>query len=1006
MRSSIIKVSGQMAVLLFFILITFVANAQNRTITGTVTSKDGVPLANASVTVVGQNSGVRTDANGAFTINVLPNAKQLEVSYVGSETQTVNISATSNVTVTLANSGQALSEVVVIGYGTVKKTDATGSVTAITAKDFNKGDFSTPEQLIAGKVPGVQITSNSGVPGSGSTIRIRGGASINASNDPLIVIDGVPITNEGVKGLPNALASINPNDIESFNILKDASATAIYGSRGSNGVILITTKKGKKGKAVFNFNTQVSAGKVAKKQDVLSANQFREFVKANGTPTQIALLGNANTDWQDQIFQTAVTTDNNFSISGSLKNLPYRVSLGYLNQDGIVRTDNFQRGTASINLSPSLWDNHLKINLNLKGTIAKSRYSNSGSAIGNAIGFDPTQPVYSGNKNYGGYFQYTDPTTPSGLTSLAPSNPLAALNQYKKIGTPQRSIGNIQLDYKFHFLPELHANVNLGYDIAKGTETTTIQDSAISNYLGFTNPSTPTIYHKGYHSSGSTTDPGKQQQQNTIFEFYLNYGKDLDAIKSRIDAVAGYAYQDFLTTNYFYYSKAGDGVTDSSTKPTYPVTKPQHILISYYGRLNYSYDGKYFLTGTIRTDGSSKFGPAHRWGVFPSGAFAWRIKEESFLKNSKTVSDLKFRVGYGITGQQDGIGNYDYILNYTLSGIATQYNFGTGYYQMYKPLPYNPNLKWEQTATTNLGIDFGFLKNRITGSIDYYFKKTTNLLNTISVASGTNFGNQITANIGNMQNEGVEFNINATPVRNNHFSWDLGFNFTYNENKITKLSTNDNGSIGVPAANSNIGFTTVQQQTVGYPINSFYVFQQVYNEAGKPIGGLYNDINRDGKITAADKYWYKSPAPQEFLGFFSNFYYGKLSAGFSLRANFGNYMLNQNARGSSSVKSILGNASFLTNALTNVLATHFANSVDFSDYFIENASFLRMDNVSFGYNIGKVFHNSANLRANLNLQNAFVITKYTGADPEISNGIDNSFYPRPRTLILGLNLDF
>jgi iron complex outermembrane receptor protein len=474
-----------------------------------------------------------------------------------------------------------------------------------------------------------------------------------------------------------------------------------------------------------------------------------------------------------------------------------------------------------------------------------------------------------------------------------------------------------------------------------------------------------------------------------------------------VDAVAGYAYQDFLTTNYFYYAQASDGVTDSSSKPTYPITKPQHLLISYYGRLNYNFDEKYFITGTIRTDGSSKFSKANRWGVFPSGAVAWRIKNESFLKNSTVISDLKLRAGYGITGQQDGIDDYDYILNYTLSGLSTQYDFGTGFYQMYKPLPYNPNLRWEQTATTNFGMDFGFLSNRITGSIDYYFKRTTDLLNTVSVASGTNFGNQITANIGNMQNEGVEFNINATPVRAKNFSWDLGFNFTYNENKITKLSLNDIGSIGVPAAFRNIGFTPVQQQTVGYPINSFYVLQQVYDKSGNPIGDLYNDRNRDGQITAADKYWYKSPAPQDFLGFFSNFYFGKLSAGFSLRANFGNYMLNQNARGSSSVRSILGNASFLTNALTNIYTTHFANSPDFSDYFIENASFLRMDNINVGYNFGKIFHNSqASLRANVNVQNAFVITKYTGVDPEIQNGIDNSFYPRPRTIIFGLSLDF
>lgn len=998
MRKSILKISRQIFVLVFFTLSVVVVNAQSK-VTGQVTdSKSGAGLQGVTVMVKGSSVAAQTDATGNYSITAAPTAT-LVFSSVGYTSSEEPISGRSVVNVVMNQTAEKLSEVVIIGYGSVKKTDATGAVTALTSKDFNKGSFSTPEQLISGKIPGVQITSNSGIPGGGSTIRIRGGASINAGNDPLIVIDGVPISNEGVKGLPNLLASLNPNDIESFNVLKDASATAIYGSRGSNGVILIVTKKGRRGKPQISFSTQFSVGKVPKKVNVLSADEFRKFVNANGTPAQIALLGNANTDWQNEIFQTSLGSDNNISFSGSFNNIPYRISLGYLNQNGVVRTDNFQRGTVAINLSPSFFDNHLKVNLNLKGTVAKSRYANAGTAIGSAVGFDPTQPVMSGVKNYGGYFQYTDPTTPTGLTSLAPSNPVAALEQYKKIGEPKRSIGNIQLDYKFHFLPELHANVNLGYDIADGSETTTISDSAISNYQGFSNPSSPNIFHKGYYHTE------KQKQRNTLFEFYFNYTKELESIKSKIDVVAGYAFQNFLTTINNNYASAIDGTVDSSSKPTYFVVKPERALISYYGRLNYSYDGKYFLTGTIRTDGSSKFSPANRWGVFPSGAFAWKMSEEEFLKNSKILSDLKLRVGYGITGQQDGIGYYDYILNYTLSGQATQYNFGTGFHQMYKPLPYNPNLKWEQTATTNLGIDFGFYNNRITGSMDYYFKKTSDLLNTVSVASGTNFGNQITANIGDMENEGFELNLSASVVKNDRFTWDAGFNFTYNQNKITKLSNNDVGSLGVPAANSNIGFTAIQQQTVGHPLNSFYVYQQVYDQSGKPIEGLYADRNRDGVITEADKYWFHSPAPQQFYGFFSNFTYGKWNAGFTLRANVGNYMMNQIARGSASIKSVFGNASFLTNAAKNINDTKFANSPDFSDLFIENASFLKMDNLYVGYNFGKVF-NGVNLRANLNVQNVFVITKYTGVDPEIPNGIDNGFYPRPRVISVGFNLDF
>jgi TonB-linked SusC/RagA family outer membrane protein len=999
------------------LLLTLLAHSQDKVVSGKVTdSKDGSGVAGVTVTPKGGTSGTQTGIDGSYRISVGPSVTALVFSSVGFTTQEVSISGKTSVDVALSGTVSSLNEVVVIGYGTRMKKDLTGSVTAVTAKDFNKGSITTPEQLIAGKVAGVQITSNGGAPGSGSTIRIRGGASLNASNSPLIVIDGVPIDNNGISGSANALALINPNDIESFNILKDASATAIYGSRASNGVIIITTKKGRSGKMRFNFSTQYSLSTLPKEADVLTPAQFRAYVNSHGTPAQIALMGNASTDWQNEIYNNASTTDNNLSMSGSVKNLPYRVSIGFLSQDGILRTGNLERKSASITLNPKFFKDHLKIDLNLKGAINNTRFADEG-AIGTAVRFDPSQPVHSDAKRYGGYFEWLDPSSTTGLRKLSPLNPVGLLEQRKDKSEVKRSIGNIQFDYKLHFFPDLHVNLNLGYDISQGEGTVVVNDSAASSYRR-----SPDAKH------GGVNNRYLQKKSNTLLETYLNYTKDIKSINSRVDAIAGYSYQDFSATNYSgkldpngilvdkdgkhwtpYSDYASDGYLISS--PTFRYDKPENRLISFFGRVNYSYKGKYLLTGTIRKDGSSRFSKDNRWGWFPSGAFAWRMKDENFLKNVNALSELKLRLGYGVTGQQDGIANYGYIPRYSVANSQAQYQFGNTFYDLYRPDGYNPNLKWEQTATYNVGLDYGFLNNRISGTVDVYLKKTTDLLSVIDQPAGTNFSNKILANIGDMENRGVEFTINAQPVRTKTLTWDLGFNITYNKNKITKLTfTNDPNFPGnlVGGIAGGVG-STIQIHSVGYPKSSFYVYQQVYDKAGKPIENLFEDRNRDGQINVDDLYRYKSPDPEAFLGANSSVSWKKWNAGFSLRGSFGNYMYNNRFSNTGVQRNIIDPLGFLANGSTNLLETNFTGNGDkylLSDYYIENASFVRMDYINFGYNAGAVAGKNTNLRIGVNVQNVFTITKYKGVDPEVFGGIDNNFYPRPRIYALNVNLDF
>jgi TonB-linked SusC/RagA family outer membrane protein len=993
----------------FCVFLTLILGAgaayAQKTVSGKVTDANGANVTGITVTVKGTTTATSTGADGTFRINVPQGATTLVYSGVGFETTELAIAGRSSFDVSLQTSTSVLSEVVVVGYGTVRKKDLTGATSTISAKDFQKGAIATPEQLILGKVAGVNITSNGGAPGAGSTIRIRGGASLAASNDPLIIIDGVQLSGGGIAGSANSLALINPNDIETFTILKDASASAIYGSRASNGVIIITTKKGKSGKTRINFGTNLSVGALSKKIDVLSADEFRAFVNANGSAVQKALLTNTTTDWQDQIYRRALGTDNNLSVSGTTKGafkMPYRVSGGYLSQEGILKTGELKRFSGSVNLSPSFFADHLKVDLNLKGTNSKTRFADEG-AIGSAVNFDPTKPVRTGYSRYGGYFEWLDPNATTGLKSLAPNNPVGLLNARDNNSNVNRSIGNIQLDYKFHFLPELRANVNLGYDIAKGTGNVILNDSIRGGYMRDVD--------ENDIRKGGQRNKYKQEISNSFMETYLNYVKEVKSIESRFDLTAGYGYYDNLSKNYNYADYFLDGTKRKNSDPLFAFDKPRNKLISYYGRLNYAYKGKYLLTGAARTDGSSRLNPDNRWITYYSGALAWRVSEEAFLKDSKTISDLKLRGGYGITGQQDGISNYSYLANYGISNQTAQYQLGNVFYNMYRPIAYNANLTWEQTATTNIALDYGLFKNRITGSVDFYLKKTTDLLNEVGQSAGTNFAPIALANVGNMENKGVEFTMNTGIVRKKDLTVDFGYNITYNRNRITKLTFSDDPNYEGQRFGGRSGGTggTILINSVGYNRGAFYVYKQVYDANGKPIDNLFEDLNRDGAITEKDLYRYKSANPDVFLGFNGNVGYKKWNAGFIARASLGNYMYNNVASGTGATRNILNPLGYLSNGSADVLVSGFKGEGDKyynSDYYIQNASFFRMDNINVGYNFGKVWSNKADLRFNLNVQNAFVITKYKGADPENASGIDNNFYPRPRTFVAGLNLDF
>lgn len=990
-------------ILPLLMLLSMAAFAQDRTVTGKVVDSAGNGLAGVTVTVKGTRTAVQSGADGTFTIKMPANATRLvatSVGYAASEIaadgNTVNISMGAG-TIT------ALNEVVVVGYGTQRKRDLTGAITSVSSKDFVKGALQSPEQLIAGKVAGVQISTNSGAPGAGSRIRIRGGASLSASNDPLIVIDGVPIDNGGVAGSVNPLNLINPNDIENFTVLKDPSAAAIYGSRASNGVILITTKKGSRGKVKYNVTAQLFVQTVPKKVDVLSADEIRAIVASKGSSTA-ALAGTANTNWQDEIYKTALGQDITVSAAGALMDgkLPFRVSGGYLNQDGILRTGNFQRQTASINLNPKFFKDKLKIDLNLKGARTTNKFADEG-AIGGAISFDPTQPVRVNSPRFGGFFTYIDNgSVGAPPRDQTPINPVSLLEMRDNRSEVLRSLGNIQLDYTLPFVKGLRANLNLGYDLQQGTGTNIATDSAPAFYRSRLN-----IVNGQILNYGGVNTQYKSTRRNLLSEFYLNYTSDIRSIDSRVELLAGTGYQDFLFKTYGYADYRYDGSKIVGSDPQFDVYPTGYTLISYYGRLNYTLANKYVLTASLRTDGSSRFSKEERWGLFPSVAVAWRINEEKFFDDAKMLSDLKLRVGYGVTGQQDGIDFYGYLPRYTVSNNFAQYQLGNSYLNLYRPTAYDPNLKWETTTNINAAIDYGFASNRITGSIDVFYRKTKDLLSAVPIALGTNFSNILLTNVGNVESKGIEGSINATIVKNKNFTWEAGFNVTYVNPKITKLLLNEDPSFPGNLVGTISGGTgnRVQINAIGNRPNSFYVRKQIYGSDGKPIEGLYEDFNRDGTTTESERYIYQSPDPKVFMGATSNVYYGKWNAGFVARISIGNYNYNNLQSGSGAYNSIGNPLGYLGNANVNYLETNFQNSQYLSDYFVQNASFLRMDNINIGYDAGKLFTN-ATLRFTANVQNAFIITKYKGLDPEVNGGLDNTIYPRPRIFVIGANLNF
>lgn len=985
------KSNKRMFMLLLLIFTHGYLFAQQATITGVVkTAPDNLGMPGVSVRLKGTATATSTDGNGNFTLKI-PSNGILVFTAVGYKVQEVPVSKSTSLTITLIEDASTLNDVVVVGYGTTRKQDLTGSVAVVGVKDFQKGSITTPEQMLSGKVSGVAITSNSGQPGAGSTIRIRGGSSLNASNDPLFVIDGVPLENGGVSGASNPLSFINPNDIESFTVLKDASAAAIYGARASNGVIIITTKKGLSNELKVSFNSVNSISKIVKQLEVLSADEIRSIVNSKGTAAQKAQLGSFNTNWQDLIYQDGFSTDNNLSISGGIKKLPYRISVGYQNQTGLLRTDQLEKTSAALVLNPRFFDNHLKVDLNLKGSMQKTRFANT-AAIGGAVSFDPTQATYTNRSAYNGYWEWLDPTSPTGLVNLVGRNPVGLLEQREDRAKPMRSIGNLQLDYQFPFLPELHANFNAAYDVATGKGTVYVDPNAAESIL-----------------SNGVSNQYKTNRQNTVVDFYLNYVKDFKSIKSRVDATAGYSYNDYLTTQYFYpvFDAVGNKVANSD--PAFPFNKPQYRLISYFGRFNYNYDERFLLTATVRRDGSSRFGPAYKYGTFPSVALAWTAKNEAFLKDVKAISNLKVRASYGITGQQDGIDNYGYLSTYGLSSLNAQYQFGDTFYQMYRPSAYISNIKWEETATANVGLDFGLFDNRISGSLDVYQKKTSDLLNRIPQPAGTNFAATAIVNVGDMKNEGVEMTLNFNPVKEKDFNWDFSVNATYNKNTITNLTVvpNDPNYAGFPSGSiaGGVGGQFVFINAVGGPKNIFNLFEQVYDQAGNPIEGVYVDQNGDGAITASDLKKGKQADPKLFLGFSNNLSYKKWNLSFTLRANLGGYVYNNNYSQSGNLAQITG-TSVILNASPNYLTTNFKTQQLLSDYYVQNASFLRMDNINLGYAFGKLFKSKANLQLTASVQNVFVITKYKGLDPEVASGIDNNIYPRPRVYSIGLNLNY
>lgn len=915
------------------------------TVDGVVTdSQTGFPLVGVKVTNQRTNTIKLTKPNGAFQI-VAKKGDLLVFSLKGHAEVSLLYDGQKKLAVKMDLATHSLDEVVIIGYGTTTNKDATGSVVSVSAKDFGEGMITSPEQLLVGKVPGLHITTGGGAPGTGSMIRIRGGSSLNAVNTPLFVVDGVPMDNGAtVAGSSNPLNYINPSDIASVSILKDASATAIYGSRASNGVIIITTKKGHKGdKLGVTFNSSVAVYDRINQISVLSADQFRKVINNRADQRVADLLTDANTNWQNEIFKTALAQNHYLGINGVIgEAVPFRASVGHTDQDGILKTGNFERTTASLSLSPSLFDNHLKIQLNVRGAYEETRFADQG-AIGSAIRMDPTKPVYSDNDNFGGYWEWLN--SQGDPNPNATRNPVALLKLKNNHSYVSRSVGNVKFDYKFHFLPELKATLNLGYDYAEGKGSVVVPPYARMNY---------NTNHPDY---GGLDSRYSQVRRNTLLDFYLNYNKELPSIKSKIDVTAGYSYQKFyvndksLSQNYIH--------NDTTLQRSIPT---ERFLIGFFGRMNYTFHDKYLLTATVRRDGTSRFSEDTRWGWFPSVAVAWELKEENFLKNVDALSNLKLRLGWGITGQEN-IGNnpYPYLPIYDLSvNDLAYYPIGGVFVPTLRPRIYDPNIKWEEQTTWNVGVDFGFFNHRLWGSVDVYKKVTDDMIQTVS-APLPNLNNQIVTNTGSMENKGIEISLGGDIVRTPDLLWSVTANATYNENEITKISGASGREFYKTGGISGGVGNTVLVNMVGHPSYSFFVYEQVYDKNGTPIEDAFVDQNKDGLINQKDLVVYHSGRPKWILALSSNLRYKNWDMSFALRANLGNYLYNNVASDVGTFTAVRGTVGVLTNIQSDALNSKFTNNHYFSDYYVQDASFLKLDYLTVGYTVKNIF-NDVNLR--------------------------------------------
>ncbi|HNU58471.1 MAG TPA: TonB-dependent receptor [Aquaticitalea sp.] len=957
---------------LLFPVAVFAQTAVSGTVTEGATS---LPIPGANVIIKGTATGTSTDFDGKFTINV-KNGDVLVFSYVGYTTQEVTYSGQASINVVMAEDAAQLDEIVIVGYGSVKKEDLTGTTDLVTSKDFNKGPIVSAQSLITGKVAGVSVTSNGGAPGEGQTIRIRGIGSLRLTSEPMYVVDGVPISG-GVGGARNPLNFLNPNDIESFVVLKDASSTAIYGSRGANGVILITTKKGKNTGFKFNASTQTTLSNIINTVDVLDANQFSDLINQHGTSAQISLLGNSNTDWQNEIYGFAVGSDHNFSAMGSAWGVPMRASVGYSDHDGILKGDNMTRGTAALSLTPSLLEDHIKIEINARGVYTENAFANRG-AIGSAVIFDPTQSIYDANSPYGGYFAWLN--NQGVQNNLAPTNPVALINLRSDTAEIRRLVGNAKVDYKLHFFPDLTATVNVGLDKSNSNGRIIVSELM---------PSSSTNWDGSFNKYSNITT-------NKLFDSYLTYAKTFNDAHN-LNAVVGYSYQSFEYDNNSYDSEA-----EQLGNKYFFVDKSKDVLLSYFGRLNYDYKGKYLLTASLRADASSKLNPNDRWGYFPSAALAWKISGEDFMKDS-AFNLLKLRVGYGEIANVGDLAPYRFLTRYEVSNDAAQYQFGDSFYQTYRPEPLNPDLRWEVGKSLNVGLDYSLWDGRVSGLVNAYIRKTEDMIAIALVDPFTNFSNRIEKNIGNMENKGLEFNIDVDAIRTDDLTFSVNYNIGFNDNKITGLSVDQpHGGISTGVGNS------VQVHREGEEASSFLVYQQVYDSNGRPLEGVFVDRNGDGIINDDDKYIKESPYADIMMGLNLNLNYKKWDFSVQSRASFGNYMYNDVAAS----KGILSGATVNTGTLNNIHSdylnsgfTVFNDKTALSDHFIQEASFFKIDNISLGYRIDNAIKN-ANIRLYGSVQNVLTVTDYDGLDPEIPGGLDNNFYPRPRTFVFGVNVDF